>query len=532
MEVLEDRATPSHLLVNIASQGLPHNLGQIAEVEPIAARVHQDHLARPVHHQAEPLSSILNYFSVLPFPVSFAPRWMANISNNTLLSDLSIPGTHDTATGLRTLIPFIQTQSWGLASQLLAGVRFIDMRLASAFNSLWVVHGPVFLPAPPGIFPTPRGNFLVDLAVCKAFLALNPTETIIMSVKKDNSWLAWTSTRSFQTIFNNCVRSNPGLFYTANTIPELGAVRGKIVLVSREPGIGGIPWKEPPFNIQDAYEVTNVQTKVEAVFNHLYRAAIDTSSSDWYINFASGTGLPSNPLITPQAVALATNGIVFHALEGEKGRFGTIIMDFPGEGVIQRIIDTNPMLNRVPGVPVSVTGVLRFGYHAQPTTIWLGFSGALDPASARDLSNYRLEILSRTRRTVTSRIASADYNPATDAVTLHPARRLPLKKTYQIEIVGTAPEGLRDVSGELIDGNGDGSPGGNFVWTFGRDALAGPNQLAPSVLKTKGSFRFLRRSVHSPTVSIRIDHSEAKALPGAMGHKTTRDRLGTPAGTG
>src|SRR5262249_41665490 len=40
--------------------------------------------------------------------------------------------------------------------------------------------------------------------------------------------------------------------------------------------------------------------------------------------------------------------------------------------------------------PPTVLALQRFGFHAQPTTLVISFSTALDPASAQALRNYRL----------------------------------------------------------------------------------------------------------------------------------------------
>src|SRR5262249_51659541 len=43
--------------------------------------------------------------------------------------------------------------------------------------------------------------------------------------------------------------------------------------------------------------------------------------------------------------------------------------------------------------PVSVGSLLRLGIHHQPTRIGLTFSGALDPTTASNVANYRLELV-------------------------------------------------------------------------------------------------------------------------------------------
>jgi choice-of-anchor A domain-containing protein/uncharacterized repeat protein (TIGR01451 family) len=142
--------------------------------------------------------------------------------------------------------------------------------------------------------------------------------------------------------------------------------------------------------------------------------------------------------------------------------------------------DLSASVSTTVGAPLpatTVVGLQRFGFHAQPTTLVLTFSAGLDPASAEDVANYSLTLLAHAgqfRRSI--RVAGAAYDPAARTVTLRFGRRLPLRFRYQIVIDGTPPGGLTDQNGRLIDGNGDGLPGSNFVSTFGRNALAGPNR--------------------------------------------------------
>jgi uncharacterized repeat protein (TIGR01451 family) len=125
----------------------------------------------------------------------------------------------------------------------------------------------------------------------------------------------------------------------------------------------------------------------------------------------------------------------------------------------------------------TVESLQRFGYHAQPTELVLRFSEPLDSARAQDVSNYRLTQVTRSGRPVRAvRLTAADYNATAQTVTLHPNQLLPLKFHYQLVVNGTSATGVSDLSGALIDGNGDGVPGGNYVRVFGGEILAGPNR--------------------------------------------------------
>jgi 1-phosphatidylinositol phosphodiesterase len=52
--------------------------------------------------------------------------WMAQIPDDTLLSNITVPGTHDSCA--MSNIPFVRTQYLSIAKQMEAGLRFLDLR--------------------------------------------------------------------------------------------------------------------------------------------------------------------------------------------------------------------------------------------------------------------------------------------------------------------------------------------------------------------------------------------------------------------
>lgn len=87
----------------------------------------------------------LRWFSrpLLDFSLS---SWMENIPDETLLSNITCPGTHDTCA--RSNIPFVRTQYLSVTKQLEAGLRFFDLRCRAHADGLYMYHGgvPINLP--------------------------------------------------------------------------------------------------------------------------------------------------------------------------------------------------------------------------------------------------------------------------------------------------------------------------------------------------------------------------------------------------
>jgi hypothetical protein len=109
----------------------------------------------------------------------------------------------------------------------------------------------------------------------------------------------------------------------------------------------------------------------------------------------------------------------------------------------------------------------RFGYHARPTTLVLTFNESMDPIYVQDATNYQL--VDAHGRSI--RITGAVYHPIARTVTLHLGQRLDLNHRFKLTVNGATGDGLRDLQGNLLDGDNDGQIGGNFVTLVDRNAL-------------------------------------------------------------
>ncbi|MFK7799731.1 MAG: phosphatidylinositol-specific phospholipase C domain-containing protein, partial [Aureispira sp.] len=171
-------------------------------------------------------------------------NWMTNLPNSTKLSDLSIPGTHDSGASSKYIRfynpaqPFANAQDKTIEDQLSYGVRFFDIRVGE-MGSWWnrsfsIVHGAIGY----------RITFPEVISKMKAFLAANPGEVIIVSLKIDNA-----SGSKYDRIRNHCrdaLVNNQ--YYTGRTgskrlindingttpsIHQLGWARGQIIIMDR-----------------------------------------------------------------------------------------------------------------------------------------------------------------------------------------------------------------------------------------------------------------------------------------------------------
>ena len=118
-------------------------------------------------------------------------------------------------------------------------------------------------------------------------------------------------------------------------------------------------------------------------------------------------------------------------------------------------------------VASTVDWLRRTGFHFQPTRLQLAFSAPLDRATAANTNNYQIVDLGPDGRIGTRddrvvKVRSAAYAASAQTVTLKPAHRLSFFRHYLVTVRATAPGGLTDAAGNLLDGNRDGRAGGDY----------------------------------------------------------------------
>jgi hypothetical protein len=116
----------------------------------------------------------------------------------------------------------------------------------------------------------------------------------------------------------------------------------------------------------------------------------------------------------------------------------------------------------IPTTPPTVVNLQRLGYHSQPTSIVLTFSEPMDASRSEALDNYSLVEVGLGHHQVI-RLNAAKYNATAHTITLVPSQSLNLQLVYRLTVNGTSSTGLTNTSGALLDGNGDGTPGRNYV---------------------------------------------------------------------
>lgn len=283
--------------------------------------------------------------------------WMRELHDDRPLTVLSIPGTHNAPT-CHTALPSVRCQAVPVRDQLDNGVRFLDVRVnadADAADdrrpSLTLVHSafPVSLAG--------SKNLSGLLADVYAFLDRNPSEAVVMSVKREGVGKA-TDEQMAARLKRNYVDHAPERWWTDPAVPKLGAARGRVVLLRRfaigdglrRESHGGRGWaldaQHWPDNcedgavdgglirVQDFYDITesrNIEKKIEFARRQLERAAEqscplgsggDAKVPPLFVNFLTASNFFSASC-WPERIAAKVNPAIVEYLcirHGEDGK--------------------------------------------------------------------------------------------------------------------------------------------------------------------------------------------------------------------
>jgi 1-phosphatidylinositol phosphodiesterase len=272
--------------------------------------------------------------------------WMADFADARGVAELSIPGTHDSGALLEPIPGVARAQQLVIADQLVAGVRYLDLRCRHYQNAFLIYHGPI-----------DQGQTFDDvLATMAKFLDEHPGETLIVSVKEEAA--PQGTTRSFEATFAAYVAQAPDRWYLGDTLPRLGDVRGRLVLLRRFTaiaaplGIDGSAWADDTtfslttaasLRIEDDYIVTDNAAKWTAI-TALLAEARSGDAATLFLDYTSGyqtmSGLPSIPSVADDINA-RLDGLLVDP-DNRRARLGVLVMDFVTAARARAIIVTNP----------------------------------------------------------------------------------------------------------------------------------------------------------------------------------------------
>jgi 1-phosphatidylinositol phosphodiesterase len=187
------------------------------------------------------------------------------------------------------------------------------------------------------------------LGECVAFLVANPTEAVLMRVKQEAST---TPEPQFVAAFDQQAREADAgeRLYRDLTIPRLGPVRGRIVLMpDNVPSLGGIGWSGPLVSLEDDWDMGYLtpadaaERKWHSVLTSLDAAA--TATDEITVSFVSANGAAVPPrLLTDILNPRLQREAAARQSAARAGRsLGVVVVDFVDGATtaVQQLVSCN-----------------------------------------------------------------------------------------------------------------------------------------------------------------------------------------------
>ena len=276
-------------------------------------------------------------------------NWMSGISDSTALTDITMPGTHDSGTRNVDLPAWSKTQTLSITEQLNIGVRYFDLRLehvSDVYYNAQIVHGS-------SNCWNDKGGHLTLYEVLEdmyAFLNANPSETLIVSVKQDYG----NDINALANDVNTLIDLRSNYWFTGYYTPNLGSVRGKCVLASRISEVGrgiSLSWGDQGsdggavdsgwMKVQDRYKMGTSSKWSNAV-----KPMLDETKPNgvWYVNFLSTTG---GGIAGVEPNAGTMNGY-FRTYEMMNNKcYGIVVIDYATDDLCSKIYKANDLVAKI-----------------------------------------------------------------------------------------------------------------------------------------------------------------------------------------
>ncbi|MBN3534579.1 phosphatidylinositol-specific phospholipase C domain-containing protein [Mycoplasma procyoni] len=271
--------------------------------------------------------------------------WMSSLNDNKLISDISIPGTHDSGmfSGRGWTYFFGQlwakTQSKSWEYQLKQGIRFFDVRIEENLN---IIHGSA-----KSLTSLPE-----MLKEFERFLKQHPHEFILIRLKSEN--YGGGRNENYRRKVEEALKKHYDMLYkTADNRsggwPKVKDVRGKLIVfndlhsdISQDTTYGPLYYRNQnnyTFWIQDRFQNVSQAEKLGSIKNHFKDSNNTDLSGIMFINFTSYT----QGIYSVWDVASGINEPVTKHIRENKDlkKLGIVVSDFPGDALVQEIINTN-----------------------------------------------------------------------------------------------------------------------------------------------------------------------------------------------
>jgi 1-phosphatidylinositol phosphodiesterase len=281
-------------------------------------------------------------------------NWMRSIADDTNITRMAIPGTHDSGAWQYCYTPMCRAHDLDIAAQLNIGVRAFDIRVGDKGGGIYkVYHGPIDM-------DITVQSVLDDIV---AFLNTNPSEFVILMLKQETGNVDISG--QINALVNTALAAK---LYPYNAgieqWPELSAVRKRVLVFSRlgrphASHFNTTDWPKNPTNaflklnpehgnlgimLQDLYDKPQVIDKQQAIQHLLDCAQKSENETLLYVNYTSFVWTLYEPL------SIGKNPTKPWLLK-QRGK-GVICVDAVDADITEHIIGNNVRMNAPAVVPV------------------------------------------------------------------------------------------------------------------------------------------------------------------------------------
>lgn len=299
-------------------------------------------------------------------------KWMKGLKDDLSIEDITIPGTHDSGADYGCPDPafkkYGKCQDWSIDQQLKQGVRYLDIRLNYEDGILQNYHGRC----------DQREGFESILKTVTNFLKANPTEGILMRIKREDD-----ETTGYKTRYDKYIANYSKYFYKSSAKPTVGELRGKIMVLDNVGDVDVADYDWNKMNVpRGGYKITEdntIKKRYADQFsrmiacnnegkknrNKIWIIAFNGNALDWNSlpkgssdddeigNFFSNVGNMLGGIlqveIGPDDVAdfaVPKLSATLSKKDYKRGVYGVVTLDFPTSKLIGQLIDSNNTTGR------------------------------------------------------------------------------------------------------------------------------------------------------------------------------------------
>ncbi|XP_053302331.1 1-phosphatidylinositol phosphodiesterase [Pleuronectes platessa] len=261
--------------------------------------------------------------------------WMKSVPDETLISALSIPGTHESLSLHGG--PLAKCQVWTLDQQLNLGVRYFDLHVG-----LWLSNQKYLYIRDSHWMFWQHAHLDEVLRIIFNFLNTHTSESVLVKVTLHGLYQGRAT-----KLMTELIDKNRNKIWNKSSIPNMQQVRGNIVLLQSDTFNPGIENQESMFF--ENKKLINVEDKIRNIKSHL---------CDHHVVL---TDTAASALSRPKTLAQTLNKqlvnfVVQHKKSSSnQGCLGVLSMNFPSADLIKNIIQLKPC-NCVKGAKIGDGG--------------------------------------------------------------------------------------------------------------------------------------------------------------------------------